>query len=227
MYRGVDGVLIIAGPDIAIKESIDSVISSDIPKISIESLYDNVTTVLSSNYTGTTDILNHLYKLNHKSIGLIYVNDNSTATSIRYNAYINFLNKHNIPINNNHIIPVTEYSVSAGSTACDALMKNGKENLPDAIFCICDEIAIGLINKFHEYYIKVPENISICGFDDIKSAEFFSLTTIKQNKKLIGSRASQELIKIINSNNYSPESHSKIIEIDTDLIVRNTTKKRR
>lgn len=221
-YRAVDGVLIIAGPDEHIEYSIETVISSNIPKISVESIYNNVTTVLSNNHKGTTDILEYLYNSNHRNIGLVYVNDSSTATTIRYNTYIDFLKKHNMHINHNNIVVAEKYDHLSGELACDKFMKNGVENLPDAIFCICDKLAIGLINKFSEYLISSPEQISICGFDDISSASYFSLTTVRQNKEQIGLSASKELLELINTDNYV----SKTIEINTDLVIRNTTKKR-
>ena len=52
------------------------------------------------------------------------------------------------------------------------------------MFCICDAAAIGLINRFTERGLKVPDDISVTGFDDITIASLVSpsLTTIASNK---------------------------------------------
>jgi LacI family transcriptional regulator len=95
--------------------------------------------------------------------------------------------------------------------------------LPTAFFADNDIIAFGAINALKEKGISIPKDVSIIGFDDMPFCEITnpSLTTIKVFKQEMGGIAVKRLIEKINSN----DSVTQKIEINTDLIIRNSVLK--
>ncbi len=99
-----------------------------------------------------------------------------------------------------------------------------KDNLPTAIFCECDYMAISVIKALNELDLQVPEDISIIGFDNIMESQIVSpeLTTIHVKKDKIASLAVEKLIREID---YQEEDKMKIF-IDTELVKRRSSCKR-
>lgn len=99
-------------------------------------------------------------------------------------------------------------------------LSNRKESLPTAIFAINDFIALGTIKAMEEEGIKIPDQVSIIGFDDIPFSSLSNpnLTTIKVYTNELGKLAVKRLLEKINRED---EILLKI-EIDTKLIERNS-----
>jgi LacI family transcriptional regulator len=97
-----------------------------------------------------------------------------------------------------------------------------RKNKFTAIFAHNDRIARGAIHALYEFGLKVPEDISVIGYDDIPEAEFSDppLTTIRQPASEIGQAATQFLIQMIEDSTITP----KQIMFDTTLIIRSSCK---
>lgn len=95
---------------------------------------------------------------------------------------------------------VKGYSIEGGYQAGSQVYKLVKEKNITAIFCCQDELAIGFINYCYDNNIKVPEDISICGYGDIKIASIYRprLTTVKEPYYDIGAVAVRRIIKELN-----------------------------
>ena len=92
-----------------------------------------------------------------------------------------------------------------------------------ALFAYNDISALGAIRAFQEAGLRVPEDISVVGFDDIQGAAFSSpsLTTVRQPLAHMGSLAAEALLaRLEGDKEYSPE-----ILIEPELVVRNSTAK--
>ena len=63
-----------------------------------------------------------------------------------------------------------------------------------AVFCIYDEISLGLIAGLRRRGIEIPRDLSLVSFDDITVAQYSALTTVRQNRKQIGMLAAEKLI---------------------------------
>jgi LacI family transcriptional regulator len=90
-----------------------------------------------------------------------------------------------------------------------------------AVFAANDQMALGVLHALHEAGIKVPEQVSVVGFDDMPEAEFFTpaLTTIRQDFDEVGRRGLQTLVSIIDDSNAEvPE-----IRVTPRLVVRSST----
>lgn len=91
------------------------------------------------------------------------------------------------------------YGVTAGANAARRLLENNKNSLPDAVFCISDSLAAGAIKTFIKSGLRVPEDISVMGFDNTKLSETFvpEITTTRQPQYDIGYTAGKLLLKLI------------------------------
>jgi len=97
-------------------------------------------------------------------------------------------------------------------------LKNSDE-LPTAIFAANDLMAIGALKAFTQLKVRVPEEVSIMGFDNIPFSDctYPPLTTIAQPTYLMGQKAVETLIKLINK-----KKIKKSIELETELIERDS-----
>ncbi|MFI3284292.1 MAG: LacI family DNA-binding transcriptional regulator, partial [Erysipelotrichaceae bacterium] len=112
------------------------------------------------------DAMNHLIALNHKKIGFLggieYTSDETEYFDRRRHFFEKFCATHQIDYK-----PYTvfgSYTSESGYQMMKELIL--KKHLPTAIFCCNDEIAIGAIRALHEYNIKIPEDISVVGFNN-------------------------------------------------------------
>lgn len=134
------------------------------------------------------DALDYLKSLNHHRIGYLggkeYLENNILYHDKRKDIFINYCK------NNNLIYKpyLSEDKFTTESGYSMMLEMINKKDLPTAIFCASDPIAIGALKALQEHNIKVPDDISIIGFDDIKAASFTSpaLTTIYAPAVLMG-----------------------------------------
>ncbi|CDE85627.1 ribose operon repressor [Coraliomargarita sp. CAG:312] len=106
----------------------------------------------------------------------------------------------------------------AGTNIARALMDKGRENLPQAIVCATDTIAMGIIKRFYECGVRVPEDVAIVGFDDISAAANYipSITSFRQPVKLFA----QKCFNVV-SENVEPQ----ILNVEGELLIRKSTMK--
>ena len=95
------------------------------------------------------------------------------------------------------------------------------DNPPTAVLASDDLCAVGLIEKAMERGIRIPEDLSVCGFDDIEYATLVSpkLTTVAQDKYELGKLAAEYLLRRI----LSPNTTARYIKLEPDLVVREST----
>jgi len=158
--------------------------------------------------------------LGHEKIAIITGEAITVPTQMRLKGYREEMEAQNASINEDWIIE-GRFSVDGGYEAMQKLLKI--EDRPTAIFCQGDEIAIGAMKAIKEAGLKVPDDFSIVGFDDIEISQYLNpaLTTIRQQKEEMGIEAADMIIKLINHKEEKVEPEV----IKTKLIERSTTKK--
>lgn len=159
----------------------------NIPKVSID------------NYKASLDVMEYIISLGHKRIATITSSNNYISTHERLEGYKDSLEKHGINLKEDYIASANaDYSFKSGKAAAYKLLQG--ENRPTAIFCISDTIALGAIIAAKELGIKVPEDLTIIGFDDVDDTTMFHpyITTISQPCYDIGREAFKILFGIIN-----------------------------
>ena len=173
------------------------------------------------NFLGAYMMTKYLIKLGHKKIAHISGNIKSKIILDRLNGYKTALQDNNIDINPDYILSTNDLNINSGYEAAEQLLTKPDTKRPTAIFCISDFLAFGTYDYCVKNNIKVPEELSIGGFDDNKfsSLGFVSLTTIKQPIDFIGKTAAEILINKIKDGDRT--TINKIIE--PELIIRKST----
>jgi len=160
----------------------------------------------------------HLIKLGHSRIAFINGPKLSEAAERRLSGYKRALTESKIRYNPNLISFNTPVADSGYKEAIKLLCA---KNPPSAIFTYNDLMAFGVIKAAKELGIKIPEELSIIGFDDIFFSNFTDppLTTVRQPKEELGENAVELLLKLMKG-----EKQSLLLE--PELILRNTTSRR-
>ena len=167
--------------------------------------------------------LEHLAKLGHREIAFIKGQEFSSDTEIRWDAIqkaatalgIDISPKLTVQLEGDEATPHLGYKVTA------ALIKAKRPFT--AIFAFNDISAIGAIRALRESGLRVPEDVSVVGFDDIQSAAYQNpaLTTIRQPLRKMGSIAAETVLRHIALASSRPRT--KPIMVVPELIVRDTT----
>jgi LacI family transcriptional regulator len=218
-YRGVDGVLLAANK--MFTDEIQSVLSSEIKCVSVETNYPNQHTVISDNRMGSLQALEYLYFLGHRKIAHMACPLTSVAGQERYSAYKEFLKSKGIEENPKYLVETNAFKPEEGIAAATQLLQQAWDDLPTAIYCGYDEIACAAMTTFRAQGFRVPEDLSIVGFDNVAITGFTTptLTTIEQDRAAIGQNAADTLIKMIEGKELNQPLDMRI---PTKLIVRNS-----
>jgi LacI family transcriptional regulator len=215
--RGVDGVIIISSD--FNNEQIQELIDSDIPCVLIDIESNKASTVYSDNIQGCYLAVDYLYSLGHRKIAHIYGSQDTFAGNIRFNGFINALEKFKLEKNDDYLVDGGYFSFDGGYKAMKKLLK--LEDLPTAVFVSGDLMAIGAISAINEKGLRVPDDVSIVGYDDLDICKYVTpkLTTIRQNTNLIGENAADVLINAIDKKN----ARTSVI-VPVELVVRDSCK---
>lgn len=161
----------------------------------------------------------HLVRLGHRRIGLIKGPQRSPLTRDRVAGYREALEAAGIDFEESLLCP-GDFSLQSGHRAAGTLIT--RDNPPTAIFCENDEMAIGAIQRIKQAGLRVPEDISVAGFDDIAFASYSDppLTTIAQPAEEFGATAAQLLIDLLEN---GPGAEPARVVLPYDLKVRDST----
>jgi LacI family transcriptional regulator len=160
-----------------------------------------------NDFKGAFHATEYLIKKGHKQIGMIGGSKSDPIAGIpRMNGFKEALQKHNLAFSENHLTTNEGYRFQNGKESLPVLLKQ----LPHmtALFAASDEMAIGAMSAAHQLGIKVPEELSIIGYDNLKIAEmcYPALTTVSQPLKDMGQTAGQILVKLIKGEEKEAES---------------------
>ncbi len=197
LYRGVDGVAVVCStlntPDV------QKLMESDLPSVVIDLDTRGVSVVFSDNLHGSELAVDYLYGFGHRKIAHIAGAEELYVGVQRLMGYICALHKNNLDVQKDYIVDGGYFTYEGGKKAMEKLLK--LKEIPTAVYVAGDLMAIGAIAAIKEKGLKVPDDISIVGFDDIQLARYITpgLTTIRQDTKLIGKTAANLLIDQINS----------------------------
>ncbi|CAM0553412.1 HTH-type transcriptional repressor CytR [Vreelandella titanicae] len=153
-------------------------------------------TVKLDNRAAAREATEHLISLGHRRIGMIKGPRRSPLTRDRQQGYQDALSAAGIPLDECLLCP-GDFTPRSGYQAAETLMALAER--PSAIFCESDEMAIGAISRIKEAGLRVPEDISVAGFDDIAFASYSDppLTTIAQPAEAFGREAVAMLIEVL------------------------------
>jgi DNA-binding LacI/PurR family transcriptional regulator len=179
----------------------------------------NVNFVVMNNLYGAYQAGQHLIELGHHQIGYVGSNTRMYNFDMRKKGFLQALTENGLKIADSDEFSVSPTVISSQDAFKDKIKKR-LHNLPTALFCEADYMAISVIKSLTELGVKVPEDISIIGFDNIFESQVITpeLTTIHVKKDRISLIAVEKLIKQIENND---EDKIKMF-VDTELIERNS-----
>jgi len=175
------------------------------------------------NVSAAYQAVSYLISLGHTEIAYFSGPVYSAHSFDRMEGFRLALIDHKLPIRKDYIFEVGSY-IANGYQAGKKFFSKQSE-LPSAVLCYNDLVAIGLINALLELGITVPEQVSVIGFDDIDICESVKipLTTIHVPAYEIGRQASELLIRQIQD---SDQSFNEKIILATKLVERNSCSKK-
>jgi LacI family repressor for deo operon, udp, cdd, tsx, nupC, and nupG len=148
------------------------------------------------NYAATRSLAKHLVNYGHRKFGIIAGQKDSQIHLDRLAGIKDVFANEGISLNDDMIVGGA-YSIEMGQQGARDLM--AKENRPTAIFCFNDDIALGTVFELKRMGIRVPQDVSVVGFDNIKVSAFIDppLTTIDQPAHDMGRKAVEVVLQII------------------------------
>jgi DNA-binding LacI/PurR family transcriptional regulator len=172
---------------------------------------------------GSQQIAHHLIALGHKKIAYLGNSLSGRTTLDRLSGFQNEMKKANLPVPDQFIYHVTGGEPQLGLDSLGYFLQ--LKNPPTAIMCFNDMLAIGVLKGCEQAGLKVPEDMSITGFDNITYSAFThpSLTTFDQPKRSIGMEAAQLLLDLLNSENIKSPLTPKVKILKGNLLVRDST----
>ncbi|HHF3167213.1 TPA: substrate-binding domain-containing protein [Vibrio diabolicus] len=161
----------------------------------------------------------YLIDCGHTEIGCITGPLIKHQAQMRYEGYKRAMNEAGLEFNANWIIE-SDFECEGGYQAFMKMAQRG--TLPSSIFVSNDMMAMGVINATNELNIKVPEQISIIGYDDIHIAKFMSpsLTTIHQPKYRLGQAAVETLVRKLDDKS----TEAQVVQLEPTLVERKSVK---
>lgn len=163
--------------------------------------------VAIDNFSAAYDATIHLIKQGHNKISMIHgPKDDPFSGKLRLDGFLNAMNDNNL---DELFLIEGRYKVNSGFSAMNSILDKKQDTT--AVFCANDEMAIGAIKAVIDRGLKVPEDISIMGFDNIEMSGIYSpsLSTVSQPFKQKGISAIQVIIKQIAGEEVPPVTRLK------------------
>jgi LacI family transcriptional regulator len=176
--------------------------------------------VLIDNVSGGIKATDHLIKLGHKNIAFIGGDIQHPSIRERFHGYQTALNIANIPVNPKYHSIDSDYpNRENGYKAAEKLFNSNKEIT--AAFACNDAMAIGVMHYLKDNGIRIPQDVSIIGFDDVEADLSLDppLTTVKVPKIEMGI----EVLRLMNDILKKQNNHHKKILIPVELLERKST----
>jgi LacI family transcriptional regulator len=174
--------------------------------------------VSSNNFAGGYSAAQHLLTLGHSRIGLIRGADNASFSRERAFGFLAALSEHDLTVPEGLLIEAGfdyEGGLRAGRTMLD------RADRPTAIAANCDSVAIGVIEAARQLGLRVPQDVSVVGFDDTKLAMWSTpqLTTVNQPLGDIARVALRMMSRLLDGQ----EPDSPHVQLATKLVLRDST----
>ncbi len=209
-----DGFLLI-GADFN-EESVEMYKSTGKPVVMVDHYIPGmkIDAVVSDGYGGAFNAVSTLVEKGHKRIVHIYSPLNAFSFRERYEGYMSVMEKYNF------LPKVYEFDdIGDNMSAVIELMLN-TYGLPDAIFTSNDFAAVRVYRELVKRGIRIPEDVSLVGFDDSPEAEELDLTTVRVFKDELGSFGMRRLITLMTGQDMHPAK----ISLFTELVIRGSVK---
>jgi len=217
--RRVDGLLVINPRDDHRYHHLLPIIDQGMPITYIKNapVFEQVPAICLDDEQGGFIAAKYLLSLGHTSIVIILGPENEASTRDRLTGFQKALRDENLEVDQK-LIMNGDWTAESGKAAIDKLLSYG---VPfSAIFALNDWMAIGALQALKEAGLRVPQDVSVIGFDGLPITAYIDppLTTIKQPIEQFGRLAVKTLIEAIQK----PDFHPEVIRLSPSLVIRKT-----
>lgn len=220
--RQVDGIILCFVDDDEIISKFIEDVQESIPIVLLSWNINNTrfNCVSIDVFDGAFKATNHLISLGHKSIAYVGGHEKNKISIEKHNGFIKALRNAGLEKNPEHEY-YGKFNLQTGYYGARKFSMFSK--MPTAIFAENDILAIGCIKYFLQQKLKVPEDIAVIGFDNIKLSSMYepALSTISLPITQMG----EESVRLLASAVNKPDSKSKLIILKNELVIRNSTYK--
>ena len=178
----------------------------------------NADVICFDNAAGARAAAAHIYELGHRQLAIV-TGDDQVASTEREEAALAYWKSRGIPCNSIRRIR-GDFNRDSGVHAGEQILK--EKNPPTGIFCLNDEMAVGLLTALRtDGRYRVPQDISVIGFDDIfwAASSLPALTTVRLDKGLLGRLAAQRVMERLQE----PSLPATYIRVEPQIVLRNST----
>ena len=175
--------------------------------------------VQADNWTGGIIATRHLMKLGHRNIGIITGPDEMMCSRARFDGYAAALAERGLPVRTD-LVTEGDFTTPGGYEAAKTMLENAQEP-PTAIFAGSDLQAMGVYEAARQLRLRIPEDLSVVGFDDIQTAAYMNpaLTTVRQPLQDMAATATRMIVDTA-----AGRPFQKRIVLPTSLVVRDSTR---
>ena len=213
----VDGLIVISLPPS--EKEFESILGLGIPVALVGIADRRCSTVSIDDIEGAEVATQYLIDMGHRDIAIMVGQTekafNFKVSSDRKDGFLNAMKRNGITFNPRNEI-VADFDSHTAEIAMDEFLSRKK--LPTAIFCESDEMAFGVIKSINKKGLRVPEDISVIGYDNHDFSSVLGLTTISQPAKFLGQLAASQIMAKIEK----PDSNTAQMKVPTSLVVRST-----
>lgn len=213
----VDGLIVISLPPT--EKEFEQILGLGIPVALLGTADSRCSSVSIDDVKGASIATQHLIDSGHKDIAIMAGQHelayNFKVANQRRDGFLKTLKEAGLDFDPNFEL-IADFDSHTAELAMDEFLNRKK--LPTAIFCESDEMAFGAMKSLKKKGLRVPEDISVIGYDDHEFSEVMGLTTVAQPVQFLGQLiASQIMVKID-----KPETPGAQMRVPTTLVIRNT-----
>ena len=199
-YRNVDGVCL-ACVDFYSSE-VAELVNSDLPCVTIDHTFDNRCSIISDNVNGIRMLVDRAVALGHRRIAYIHGQKrNSAVTENRVQGFCRAMEMNGLDLPDGYVVPGRYDDFEHIRESLVALLD--RADRPTCILLPDDASYFGALDTIREKGLRVPEDISVAGYDGVRSVQAVHprLTTIRQDSDALGRQAALQLIGQIDHSN--------------------------
>lgn len=220
-YRNFDGICIVCANFRS--EEVIKLAYSDFPVVTIDYSFPTTYSIMSDNYNGMRQLTNYIISQGHRDIAYICGLKDALVTEDRLRGFYDALRENNISIPQEYVVEGAYRNYSLAEELALKLLKN-KNSYPSCIIAPDDLAATGVLSAIRRRGLQPVKDVSMAGYDGMDANLFIGarLTTVRQERELIGREAAQKLIQMIeNKNSITPAT----VYVKQSLIIGNSVRK--
>lgn len=221
--KKVDGIIMMGGrvndsdtvPELAaeIRE-----IMEQVPVVMINGRMEGVDCykVIANEKDGIMQLVDYLYRIGHRKFGFVGGKQGVTSTDIKLRALQKALKAYKLKLKKEWVVNGT-FSIKSGADTMNKLLDN--RDIPTAVLAVNDFVAVGALNAAKKRGYKIPEDISVTGFDNTYITDIVSpsITTVDQNYVLLGKTAVDIIVNLCNGG-----KTNKVNNIKTRIVIKDS-----